>query len=267
MVLFWLLQSNHHLYSSKNGKIETTMSIRSRRDDHRSPYQRDRARVLHSSCIPEPQAKTQVHGTTVNNFHRTNAHSLEAAQLGTGLSAPAKENNPSFQEICLPSDSLIDSLSYSRRRSSTVWSWRRSRTQLHDARSWVAEGNAQTFRIVTQLEPYTEHHRMNLSRRTLLGLIKYPSPLIEVQAKLHRSEPVKHQRQLKQKIGCQQKASAIMTKSFSSGYPSLFQTVTSSCSKQKITHRTTWAATEPSTNHSTVRSWNWPMISLIAYMI
>lgn len=60
------------------------------------------------------------------------------------------------------------------------------------------EGNAQTFRIVTQLEPYTEHHGMNLSRRTLLGLIKYPSLLSEVQAKL-QSEPVKHQRQLRAK--------------------------------------------------------------------
>ena len=30
-----------------------------------------------------------------------------------------------------------------------------------------------TFRIVTKLEPYTEHFGMNLARRTLLGLIKY----------------------------------------------------------------------------------------------
>lgn len=37
------------------------------------------------------------------------------------------------------------------------------------------EGNGQTFRIVTKLEPYTAEHGMNLSRRTLLGLIKYPN--------------------------------------------------------------------------------------------
>jgi len=37
------------------------------------------------------------------------------------------------------------------------------------------EGNGQTFRNVTKLEPYTADAGMNLSRRTLLGLIKYPN--------------------------------------------------------------------------------------------
>ena len=37
------------------------------------------------------------------------------------------------------------------------------------------EGNGQTFRIVTQLEPYTAEHGMNLCRRSVLGLVKYPN--------------------------------------------------------------------------------------------
>lgn len=37
------------------------------------------------------------------------------------------------------------------------------------------EGNAQTLRIVTKLEPYTKGYGMNLTRRTLLGFIKYPA--------------------------------------------------------------------------------------------
>jgi dGTPase len=36
------------------------------------------------------------------------------------------------------------------------------------------EGNGQTLRIVAKLEPYTEQHGMDLTRRTLLGLLKYP---------------------------------------------------------------------------------------------
>src|SRR5690606_26475669 len=36
------------------------------------------------------------------------------------------------------------------------------------------EGNGQTLRIVAKLEPYTLQHGMDLSRRTLLGLLKYP---------------------------------------------------------------------------------------------
>jgi dGTPase len=60
------------------------------------------------------------------------------------------------------------------------------------------EGNAQTFRIVTCLEPYTEHHGMNLSRRTLLGLLKYPALLSQTRAE-KIPESVPHQRQLKAK--------------------------------------------------------------------
>ena len=37
------------------------------------------------------------------------------------------------------------------------------------------EGNAQTLRIVSRLEPYSDGHGMNLTRRTLLGFIKYPA--------------------------------------------------------------------------------------------
>lgn len=37
------------------------------------------------------------------------------------------------------------------------------------------EGNGQTFRILTKLETYSPNDGMNLARRTLLGLIKYPN--------------------------------------------------------------------------------------------
>ncbi len=60
------------------------------------------------------------------------------------------------------------------------------------------EGNAQTFRIVTKLEPYTEHFGMNLSRRTLLGLIKYPA-LISQTRSVKLPNPAEHQRRLKAK--------------------------------------------------------------------
>ncbi len=37
------------------------------------------------------------------------------------------------------------------------------------------EGNAQTLRICTELGEYSEENGLNLTRRTLLGLMKYPS--------------------------------------------------------------------------------------------
>ncbi|MCK6262072.1 deoxyguanosinetriphosphate triphosphohydrolase family protein [Vibrio sp. ZSDE26] len=155
-----------------------------RRDDHRSPYQRDRARILHSAAFRRLQAKTQVHGNSENDFHRTRlTHSLEAAQLGTGIVAQLKKKQPKFREL-LPSDSLIDSLCLAHDIGHPPYGHGGEIALNFMMRNHGGfEGNAQTFRIVTQLEPYTEHFGMNLSRRALLGLIKYPAFLSQTQAK------------------------------------------------------------------------------------
>ncbi|MGC9401747.1 anti-phage deoxyguanosine triphosphatase [Vibrio genomosp. F10 str. 9ZC157] len=155
-----------------------------RRDDHRSPYQRDRARILHSAAFRRLQAKTQVHGNSVDDFHRTRlTHSLEAAQLGTGIVAQLKKKQPKFKDL-LPSDSLIDSLCLAHDIGHPPYGHGGEIALNYMMRDHGGfEGNAQTFRIVTQLEPYTEHFGMNLSRRALLGLIKYPAFLSQTQAK------------------------------------------------------------------------------------
>ncbi|WP_217522265.1 anti-phage deoxyguanosine triphosphatase [Vibrio metschnikovii] len=170
-----------------------------RRDDHRSPFQRDRARILHSAAFRRLQAKTQVHGTYLNDFHRTRlTHSLEAAQIGTGIVAQLKLKQPEFRSL-LPSDSLIDALCLAHDIGHPPYGHGGEVALNYMMREHGGfEGNAQTFRIVTSLEPYTEHHGMNLSRRTLLGLLKYPALLSQTRAE-KIPEAVPHQRQLKAK--------------------------------------------------------------------
>jgi len=168
-----------------------------RRDDHRSPYQRDRARILHSAAFRRLQAKTQVHGNSFDDFHRTRlTHSLEAAQLGTGIVAQLKKKQPEFRDL-LPSDSLIDSLCLAHDIGHPPYGHGGEVALNYMMRDHGGfEGNAQTFRIVTKLEPYTEHFGMNLARRTLLGLVKYPAMISETRAKTI-PDSVSHQRKLR----------------------------------------------------------------------
>ena len=170
-----------------------------RRDDHRSPFQRDRARILHSAAFRRLQAKTQIHGTSIDDFHRTRlTHSLEAAQLGTGIVAQIKKKQPEFQRL-LPADSLIDSICLAHDIGHPPYGHGGEVALNYMMRDHGGfEGNAQTFRIVTKLEPYTELFGMNLARRTLLGLIKYPALLSDVHAK-EQPQPVTHQRKLRAK--------------------------------------------------------------------
>jgi dGTPase len=151
-------------------------TVLSRPKDLRTPWQRDRARILHSAAFRRLQSKTQILGIGQNDFYRTRlTHSLEAAQIGTGLVNQLKSKLKPEQQLLLPDHSLIEALCLAHdighppfgHGGETALNYK----MLH---AGGFEGNGQTLRIVAKLEPYTLEHGMDLSRRTLLGLLKYP---------------------------------------------------------------------------------------------
>ena len=147
--------------------------------DHRSPYQRDKARILHSAAFRRLQAKTQVLGAGMSDFYRTRlTHSLEASQIGQGISAQLRNKHPQLTEKLGLNDTLIEALCLAHDIGHPPYG-HGGEVALHYMmrKHGGFEGNGQTFRIVTKLEPYTPEHGMNLSRRTLLGLVKYPNYL------------------------------------------------------------------------------------------
>ncbi|WP_324683276.1 anti-phage deoxyguanosine triphosphatase [Bibersteinia trehalosi] len=160
-----------------------------REKDHRSPFQRDRGRILHSEAFRCLQAKTQIHAVGEDDFYRTRlTHSLEVAQIGSSLRAKLVGDVSSFQalakeqksakelEALLPSRSLMESLCFAHDIGHPPFGHGGEMALNYKMRQHGGfEGNAQSFRIVTQLEPYTADLGMNLTRRTLLGIIKYPA--------------------------------------------------------------------------------------------
>lgn len=163
--------------------------VSTRQQDHRDPFQRDRARILHSAAFRRLQSKTQVMGSGQSDFYRTRlTHSLEAAQIGSGITAQLRFKYPDLCQTLLPStDSLIEAICLAHDIGHPPFGHGGEIALHYMMREHGGfEGNGQTFRIVARLEPFSEHHGMNLSRRTLLGLMKYPQVLERL------NKPIRH---------------------------------------------------------------------------
>lgn len=173
--------------------------VTNRQQDHRDPFQRDRARILHSASFRRLQSKTQVMGSGQSDFYRTRlTHSLEAAQIGSGITAQLRCKHPELSAELFPqSDSLIETICLAHDIGHPPFGHGGEIALNYMMRDHGGfEGNGQTLRIVARLETFSEHFGMNLSRRTLLGLMKYPQ-LLENLSKENKPQCVNNFRQLK----------------------------------------------------------------------
>ena len=173
--------------------------VTNRQHDHRDPFQRDRARILHSASFRRLQSKTQVMGSGQSDFYRTRlTHSLEAAQIGSGITAQLRYNHPQLSNELFPNtDSLIETICLAHDIGHPPFGHGGEIALNYMMRDHGGfEGNGQTLRIVARLETFSEHFGMNLTRRTLLGLMKYPQ-LIETLSKKSKPSIATNFRQLK----------------------------------------------------------------------
>lgn len=144
--------------------------------DVRTPWQRDRARILHSAAFRRLQSKTQIMNVGENDFYRTRlTHSLEAAQIGASLINQLTHTAPAELLYLLPDLNLIEALCLAHDIGHPPFGHGgEAALNYKMLESGGFEGNGQTFRIVGRLEAYHPDHGMDLTRRTLLGLLKYP---------------------------------------------------------------------------------------------
>src|SRR5210317_1993351 len=72
---------------------------------HRSEYQRDRDRIIHSSAFRRLEYKTQVFVNHEGDYYRTRlTHSLEVAQIAKGIARQLKLNEELTESLALAHD-------------------------------------------------------------------------------------------------------------------------------------------------------------------
>ena len=135
----------------------------------RTPFARDRDRIIHTSAFRRLKEKTQVFvAHEVDHFRTRLTHSLEVAQIARTLAAALGLDADLAETIALAHDLGHPPFGHA------------GEEELDACMSPYGgfDHNVQTFRVVTDLERrYPDFHGLNLTWETLEGVIKHNGPV------------------------------------------------------------------------------------------
>ncbi|HEY5300774.1 MAG TPA: deoxyguanosinetriphosphate triphosphohydrolase [Acetobacteraceae bacterium] len=135
----------------------------------RSPYQRDRDRVIHSTAFRRLQYKTQVFVNHEGDFYRTRlTHSIEVAQIARSIARALRLDEDLTEALALAHDLGHPPFGHAGEEA----------LNLAMKPFGGFDHNAQSLRVVTLLESrYAAFDGLNLTWETLEGLVKHNGPL------------------------------------------------------------------------------------------
>ena len=136
----------------------------------RSPYGRDRDRILHATAFRRLNYKTQVFVYHEGDHYRSRlTHSLEVAQIARAIARTLRVDEDLTEALALAHDLGHPPFGHAGERAL-------------DAAMTGKGGfdhNAQSLRVVTELErKYASFDGLNLTFETLEGLVKHNGPLL-----------------------------------------------------------------------------------------
>jgi dGTPase len=137
----------------------------------RTPFARDRDRIIHTSAFRRLKEKTQVFvAHEGDNFRTRLTHSLEVAQVARSLATALGLDSDLAETIALGHDIGHPPFGHA------------GEDELQACMKAFGgfDHNVQTFRVVTELERrYPDFHGLNLTWETLEGIIKHNGPVTE----------------------------------------------------------------------------------------
>ena len=170
------MQKNYNEYQLKNYAVKTINKKgrinKEQETQIRSPYQRDRDRIIHSSSFRRLKHKTQVFVNTEGDHYRTRlTHSMEVSQISRTLARSLGLN-----------EDLCETLSLSHDLGHTPFGHAGEDVLNSCMKNYGGfDHNIQTLRIVTLLEnKYYKFLGLNLTIETLDGLIKHNGPIKDI---------------------------------------------------------------------------------------
>ncbi len=147
---------------------------------YRTPFQRDRDRILHTTAFRRLEYKTQVFVNSEGDYYRTRlTHTLEVAQTGRSLAIALGANEVLVEAICLAHD--LGHPPFGHAGEATL-------NKLM-AEHGGFEHNKQSLRVVTKLEHrYPDFPGLNLTWEVLEGMVKHETAYDRSDAALYEPD-------------------------------------------------------------------------------